>query len=189
MVSVLNQINWSLLDDSHLFLPWRVWVQHRVYCSCVWRCRCWCSTNLSSWNCGQSSGWACTIEINSGESSFLCNSKVWLLPKNNRTWHIEHTLFMISTYAPTNWTLCTMKNDFHRKWSIVIRSVKYSVLRTSVCDVNAHVGRLNSVELGRDEVCFGGTKPTDSGVRFVDQCVDNVLFLISKAFPWDDTRM
>ena len=115
-------------------------------------------------------------------NSRLCAMRLRVSIKVNANRSRNRCLFVVSAYAPTDTSPENEKDDFYRDLSQLLRSAKSSDIVVLAGDMNAQIGRLNSMEAhlgGR----FSVDMPrSDNGERLLHLCTDHRLFLANTNF-------
>ncbi|KER31489.1 hypothetical protein T265_02262 [Opisthorchis viverrini] len=115
-------------------------------------------------------------------NSRLCAVRLSSSIKINASRHKKRCLFVVSAYAPTDCSSDAEKDTFYRELSGLIRQAKSTDTVILAGDMDAQVGRLNSLEShlgGR----FGvNARRTDNADRLLQLCADHELFLASTNF-------
>ncbi|CAH8584475.1 unnamed protein product [Dicrocoelium dendriticum] len=120
-------------------------------------------------------------------SSRMCAVRLAGSIKASKSRVTNRCLFIIAAYAPTNCSDDSVKNDFYRQLTQLLRHRRSTDTVVLVGDMNAQVGKLST-----DELHLGGQHGVgsrdDNGERLLHLCEDARLFLASTNFRHSTRR-
>ena len=94
----------------------------------------------------------------------------------------EVTYPYLTAYAPTDCSSDIVKEDFYHQLGDLLRSAQKTDIVILAGDMNARVGRLQMSELHIGGQQSLDTHRNDNGIRFLDLCSSNRLFIVNLNF-------